>query len=114
MLDSGSSISLVQQGVLSETAHVVRLKEINPVQLVTASGEKIPVLDYIKTPVRLGELESMHQFVVVEKLVCPVILGVDFLHENRLILDFTKTPVTVRSAHIAGGSKSGTADATVF
>lgn len=29
-------------------------------------------------------------------------------------MDFTKTPVTVRSAYIAGGSKSGTADATVF
>ena len=41
----------------------------------------------------------MHKFVVVEKLVSPVILGVDFLHDNRLVLDFAKTPVTVRHAN---------------
>jgi len=38
----------------------------------------------------LGELEVLHNFVVVENLVAPVILGVNFLH---LMLDFTRVPV---------------------
>jgi len=32
---------------------------------------------------------------VVDNLIYPVILGVDFLHKNALTLDFTLTPVSV-------------------
>ena len=99
MLDSGSSVSLIQQGVLSDATGVIRIEEASPLQLVTASGDRLPILDHVKAPVKLGELELMHKFVVVEKLVSPVILGVDFLHDNRLVLDFAKTPVTVRHAN---------------
>ena len=37
----------------------------------------------------------MHTSVVVESLLSPVILGLDFMHENTLVLDFSKTPVLV-------------------
>ena len=68
----------------------------NQCNLVTASGDRLPIMDHIKAPVQLGELELMHTFVVVESLVSPVILGLDFIHENALVLDFCKTP-SVRS-----------------
>ena len=64
---------------------------------MTASEEQLPVLGHIKAPIKLGELELLHEFVVVESLVAPVILGVDFLHENALVLDFTQSPVIVRA-----------------
>ena len=35
----------------------------------------------------------MHDSVVVGSLVVPLILGVDFLHGNPLVLDFTNIPV---------------------
>ena len=56
-----------------------------------------PILDHIRAPIKLGELELVHEFVVVESLVAPVILGIDFLHNNALVLDFTETPVRVRT-----------------
>ena len=37
----------------------------------------------------------------MKSLVASVILGVDFLHENGLVLDFTQTPVQVRQAPVA-------------
>ena len=49
----------------------------------------------MKAPVELGELKVMHKFVVVENLVASAILGVNFLHENRLMLDFSSSLVTV-------------------
>ena len=55
---------------------------------MTASGEDLPMVDHIQVPVKLGELEVLHNFVVIENLVAPVILGVDFLHDNGLVLDF--------------------------
>lgn len=42
------------------------------------------------------ELHVTHNFIVVEQLVAPVILGVDFLHQYSLVLDFSTTIVTVR------------------
>ena len=45
-------------------------------QLVTAAGNPLPILDHVRAAVKLGELEIMHNF-VVENLVSPVILGVD-------------------------------------
>ena len=42
-------------------------------------------------------LESplLHDFLMVKDLVAPVILGVDFLHQQGLVLDFTSRPVKV-------------------
>lgn len=97
MLDSGSSVSLVQQGVLLHARGIERVEKKKPLRLVTASGDSLLILDHIRAPIKLGELELVHEFVVVESLVAPVILGIDFLHNNALVLDFTETPVRVRT-----------------
>ena len=94
MLDSGSSVSLVQQGVLLQARGIERVEKKKPLRLVTASGDSLPILDHIRAPIKLGELELVHEF---ESLVAPVILGIDFLHNNALVLDFTETPVRVRT-----------------
>ena len=99
MLDSGSSVSLVQRGVLLQARGIKKVKGTKPLRLVTASGDDLPIVDHIRAPVKLGELELVHEFVVVESLVAPVILGIDFLHDNALVLDFTATPVRVCNYH---------------
>ena len=91
MLDSASSILLVQCDVLQGAYNVVQVTEARPIQLVTASGNQLPVLQHIKASVRLGELNVLHEFVVVKTLVAPVILGIDFLRGNGLMLDYTKS-----------------------
>ncbi len=67
-------------------------------KLMTASGAELPLLGHIRSSIRIGEIELLHTFVVVKSLVAPVILGVDFLHENGLVHDFTQTLVQVRWA----------------
>ena len=62
---------------------------------MTASGEELPILDHVRAPIHLGELKLMHNFVVVNNLVSPVILGVDILQANVLVLDCTKTQLEV-------------------
>ena len=56
-------------------------------QLKTASGEQLLVQDFVCTQVQLDQLKVKHNFVVVDSLVVPVILGVDFLQKNGLALD---------------------------
>lgn len=98
MLDSGSSVSLVQQCILSRTRGWTSTDTPKGLRLVTASGENLPIEDYVRARVKIGELDIAHDFVVVKSLVTHVILGVDFLHKNALMLDFTTNP-SVFSLH---------------
>ena len=44
MLDSGSSVSLVQCDVLKGAQNIVQVTAGRPIQLVTASGDQLPIL----------------------------------------------------------------------
>ena len=62
--------------------NVMQIQAPRPLQLVTALGEQLPIVEHIRAPIKVGELELMHDFVVVDSLVAPVILKVDFLQGN--------------------------------
>ena len=96
-MDSGSSVSLIQRGLLSCAQGVAKVRPVPKLRLVTASGDELTVQDYVSVRVKLDRMEWKHDFFVVDRLVAPVILGVDFLQKNGLVLDFTSTPVTVTS-----------------
>ena len=93
MLDSGSSISLVRSDILSQT-NITRIQAPRQIQLRTASGAELPIVDHARMQVTLGEL-NLCDFAIVDSLVVPVILGVDFLQEKELVLDFTQKPVGI-------------------
>ena len=99
MLDSGSSVSLIRHDLLKSIKNITKVNSSKAVQLITASGDPLPILKYVKALVQLGELKICHEFVVVNSLVTPAILGVDFLQGNCLSLDFNQTPVAVCSGH---------------
>ena len=90
---SGSSVSLMESGTLIGMKDVVSVRCARSLWLVTASGDQLPILRHIRAYVKLGEFNVMHDFVVLDSLVTPVILGIDFLQQNGLVLDFTCTPV---------------------
>ena len=109
ILDSGSSVSLVKQEMLQRARGIMQVEKDEQLGLVTAAGAALPTLDQVRAPVELGELEVTHKFIVVENLVASAILGVDFLHENRLVLDFSSSPVTVRQTNASSSSDLQTA-----
>ena len=79
MLDSGSSVSLLRQEVVLGLKGITRRRPPQNLKLVTASGESLPIVDYVEASVVLGNTELKHYFVVVKDHITPVILGVDFL-----------------------------------
>jgi len=94
MVDSGSSVSLIEESVAR--AYVTKT-EAPPkgLQMISAKGKEIHVLGSITLPVRLAGLKVSHSFVMVQSLISPVILGIDFLQRHNLVLDFTTTPVSI-------------------
>lgn len=73
-------------------------KKAGQVRLVTASGEPIPIVGSVTATVCIGELRQPieHEFLVVQNLVSPVILGVDFMQQHGVVLDFSADPVGIR------------------
>eukprot|EP00731_Ephydatia_muelleri_P008077 Em0004g415a len=74
---------------------VVKDKPSQNVRVVTAAGEDLPILYHVTAQVKLNMVDRVHDFLVVENLVAAAILGVDFLRQQGLLLDFRTTPVTV-------------------
>ena len=96
MMDSGSSISLVIESLVSDLPYDPSNSLHQGVQLVSAAGDPIPVIGNVTASIRVGNLTVYHPLVVVQSLIVPVILGMDFLQTHGLTLDFTTTPVTIR------------------
>ena len=94
MLDSGSSISLIQESIATPFSDKNKICP-SGLQLTSASGDNIPILGCITLPVCIGELQTAHPLVVVKSLITPVILGLDFLQKYRMILDFTSSSVKI-------------------
>ena len=95
MMDSGSSISLVIEGLVKDLPHDQNNALPQNIQLVSAAGDPIPVIGNITASIQVGNLTVYHPLVVVQSLIVPVILGMDFLQQHGLTLDFTTTPVTI-------------------
>ena len=49
-------------------------------------------------PVRVGQQSVSHEFVAVNNIVTPAILGVDFLQRHKLVLDFATSPVSITNS----------------
>ena len=96
MLDSGSSVSLVRRDLLSRIQGAIKLPIPSQLQLVTASCEPLLVIDHIRVKVEIKDLRLVHDFLVVDSLDTPVILGIKFLQDNQLILDFSCVPVGIK------------------
>ena len=76
-------------------AGIQQLSKRPTVRLVTAAGTPIPITDYVQAHVTIGNVKVTQQFLMVNSLIAPVILGIDFMKRHKVTLDFTTTPVGV-------------------
>ena len=83
MLDSGSSVSLLSQ----DTAQ--KLTALNHKSLCLYNYKQhqemsLPIIDYVGVTVQLNKIEYVvhHDFIIVPKLIAPVILRIDFFQQH--------------------------------
>ena len=69
----------VKKDLLPKVSKFVKIRLILQRRLLTDSGDEIPIRDYVSVVVQLDKERISHDFVVVDKLIVPVILGVDCL-----------------------------------
>ena len=97
MLDTGSAVSLLCRTEADSINTNPSSQGCSSIQLVTTSGESLPIVRCVETSVKIiDHCMATHQFLIVDSLIYPVILGTDFLYKHQLCLDFTSSPVTIQ------------------
>ena len=86
LVDSGVSLSLLQIDVVPNMDINIKSKKIH---LQNASSSLMNVVGTISLFVKLEKIGVMHEFFVVDKLLHPVILGIDFLTRYNVHLEFS-------------------------
>ena len=93
MLDSGSVVSLIRQDMISPLMTSVVHIPLPQVKLVTAAGNDLLMVDHIRATVQVQNYTVTHSFIVVDTLITPAILGIDFLQQHSIKIDFATTPI---------------------
>ena len=95
LFDTGAQWTLISTQMLTERER--ELMEDSSLFGQGVSGEKIPVVGEVWRSVKLGSLDFSNQrFVVVDKMVCPIILGIDFWSRIELLsFDFNRRMMTI-------------------
>ena len=68
---------------------------------MTAAGDDFLIVDHIQTTVRIQHHTVTHSFIVVNTLVTPAILGIDFLQQHGIIIDFASSPINISIPPVA-------------
>ena len=92
MVDSGSSVSLVDKAYLPSACLIRRRQQ----SLRTADGHGMSIVGMVRLMVQLGSYTTEHEFLVAEHLLMPVILGVDFLSKHAVTVVFDQSLVYIR------------------
>ena len=87
LVDSGSTLSLVRSEIVPQE-ELVNMEDYNG-QIVGAEGSKLNVLGSIKKQIQIANKTFNATLIVVQNLQEPILIGTDFMVDNKCILNFS-------------------------
>lgn len=97
LVDTGASISCVAASVLARLGiDRNELQSMGATDAVAVGGEKHHSLGALSLPVSFENITISHTFEVYEKFQHPVILGLDFLTNNKAVLDVNQNTLSLK------------------
>lgn len=87
LLDTGSSINVLNKSVLDGLPRVTLLKTATKAK--TASQAELPLLGLVKVPVKLADQSHVVSFYVTDAIDVPCLLGLDFLRVVPCVIDLS-------------------------
>ena len=88
LVDSGAKISCMDEKIASRIRVEIQKPSKNKACLYGATGNSIPVVGVVDVDVGVNDLRMPTKFYVVKGLFQKVILGTDFLENNKARVDF--------------------------
>ncbi|KAE8992965.1 hypothetical protein PR001_g20797 [Phytophthora rubi] len=96
LIDTGTIASLVNSRVLKRVGRADTPLRPSNKDLYGVTGHKLRIRGEIDLPLRVGSLEVMRPFVVVDRLHVDTILGTDTLKELRAVIDLEENKLTLK------------------
>jgi hypothetical protein len=90
LLDSGSSVCIIQANVIQDTGLQMYVTPSKHNNITTVSGENVPVLGQIQIPIKTGNTSVEVTFLVLPQSPKPLLLGIDFMTNAKIVLDFAR------------------------
>lgn len=95
LVDTGASISCISMSQLSKLPSLTNLQKSNISHVRGVGGEVLDVVGCIELKVDIQNCIVLQKFHVFQRLHFSIILGMDFLDNNDVILDFSQNIITL-------------------
>ncbi|KII62053.1 Retrovirus-related Pol polyprotein [Thelohanellus kitauei] len=95
LVDTGACVSLVDSRIL-EHNHLVKP---SPLVLYNVTGQLMPTLGQCSLRVAYGDITSEMDFIVVKEINHQVILGRDFIVQNKLVIDLSSPQLLYKKSN---------------
>ena len=110
LVDTGACVSAIDEQFLKKTYGEISLNMSDgPFSSVkTVSGEEVPLLGKLTVPLHLNGRQYPCEFHVMQNLAYDAILGLDFLQENRALIDLDNSTITIKDSATQRNQASST------
>ena len=98
LIDSGATISCVSEHIYRRSFKNVEIMPSSLAHIVGVCGEVHKVLGQVTLPFRIDGVVLEHTFQLFEKLHQPLILGMDFLKQNKAKIDLEQGTVSFKTS----------------
>lgn len=110
LVDTGASISCISMSQLSKLPSLPKLQKSNISHVRGVGGEILDVVGCIELNVNIQNCIVLQKFHVFQRLHFSIILGMDFLDNNDVILDFSQKIITLPNCQTVNFLSSTTFD----
>ena len=102
LVDSGASVSCIQKVTFDKISkNSVQIQPSSIARIVGVGGERHQVLGQAKITLKNSGLNVDQKFIVIEQLHHPLILGLDFMQEHNVNIDFHSRVMTLHDHLVA-------------
>ena len=97
LVDTGAGVSLLRGDVWDKVAPSNCKKKLQTANsLVGVDGIPLQLRGTASVKISVGNLTICHNFVIADKITAEAILGMDFLEENKCVLDLFKGKLSLK------------------
>ena len=97
-MDTGADKTLISKELFDKISEKQVIKEsISAVKLQGVTGHELKVLSEVSLKTKIGRKNLQHKFHVVQDLPYPVLLGLDFLSDHKIKLDYETHTLSINS-----------------
>ena len=102
LLDTGAAASLIDESTYRRTKHRGELMR-SDMNMSQVNGGKIKITGMVDLKVKVGGIDRPHRFYITPGLCNELILGEDWMRQNKVQLDYETNSITVGGMEVQLG-----------